>query len=708
MNDPRGSIWRKWDLHVHTPSSHLNNSFGSFDEYVKKLFKSAIEHDISAIGITDYYCIDGYKELREYIADTAKMSSLFTPEEIATIGDILILPNIEFRINVIVDSNKINFHVLFSNEVPLRDIEEHFLHDIKFDYDGNPQSPNERRKLKLGNLAELGRKLKADHEPFKSQDDLVVGMNNAFVNYGEIKELLQDALTKFNDKYLIGVPSDEHLSKIDWNDQCHQSRKVIIQSSDFLFAANPKTVEWALGRKSASIAEFQNEFKTLKPCLHGSDAHDYDRLFKPDKDRYCWIKADTTFEGLRQILFEPEGRVRIQRDNPQESEPYAKSNKLSINLPDELEITDNESKDTSAFCLSGKQELNFSNNLTCIIGGRGSGKSTLGHLLYNCFKTDKTRLEQVNSPLLSLVLKPSPLNYLSEHNECDGPEQTEFYFQNEIEKAARDLNQMSVLITARLERLSSVDGDNLESLRKQWDGCKSDITALVNSYDNITQIRNDITIRKQRIEVLTTQTEVIQSHEYKTFQGQLKILSDHISNFNTYKEEHDDLIVNIDDLIEYMDALQWSSEQGRDIIVELKATLTLKKALLKNKFQAHTKTCQQMKLTETLTSKKTELARFLETKGLSPENIHELTNANQKLAELNNEINTLKKKQEPHSKTYNNRQQYIDDYRIAFDAYRDRYREVSTSLQERLTSLSSSDSRKTITFDLEDDKEQCS
>jgi len=21
MNDPRGSLWRKWDLHLHTPSS---------------------------------------------------------------------------------------------------------------------------------------------------------------------------------------------------------------------------------------------------------------------------------------------------------------------------------------------------------------------------------------------------------------------------------------------------------------------------------------------------------------------------------------------------------------------------------------------------------------------------------------------------------------------------------------------------------------
>ena len=55
---PRGSEWRKWDLHVHTPESKLNNGFGSnWDKYVKILFTKAIENGIWAIGITDYFTI---------------------------------------------------------------------------------------------------------------------------------------------------------------------------------------------------------------------------------------------------------------------------------------------------------------------------------------------------------------------------------------------------------------------------------------------------------------------------------------------------------------------------------------------------------------------------------------------------------------------------------------------------------------------------
>ena len=58
----RGSEWRKWDLHVHTPESGMANEFSNWDSYVKALFSKAIENNIAAIGITDYFTIDGYKK----------------------------------------------------------------------------------------------------------------------------------------------------------------------------------------------------------------------------------------------------------------------------------------------------------------------------------------------------------------------------------------------------------------------------------------------------------------------------------------------------------------------------------------------------------------------------------------------------------------------------------------------------------------------
>ena len=62
----RGSEWRFWDLHIHTPFSALSNGFGNdWDNYVKILLKKAIENNVSVIGMTDYFTIDGYKKIKE-------------------------------------------------------------------------------------------------------------------------------------------------------------------------------------------------------------------------------------------------------------------------------------------------------------------------------------------------------------------------------------------------------------------------------------------------------------------------------------------------------------------------------------------------------------------------------------------------------------------------------------------------------------------
>lgn len=58
------------------------------------------------------------------------------------------------------------------------------------------------------------------------------------------------------------------------------------------------------------------------PCIHGSDAHSIEKIFGPDQQRYCWIKADTTFEGLLQILYEPAERVLIQSNSPDTKDPH--------------------------------------------------------------------------------------------------------------------------------------------------------------------------------------------------------------------------------------------------------------------------------------------------------------------------------------------------------------------------------------------------
>jgi ABC-type lipoprotein export system ATPase subunit len=382
----RGSEWRKWDLQVHTPASHLNNQFGDdWDAYVQALFRAAIAKTLAVIALTDYFTIDGYKKVRQdYLENPLKLAALFTQQEIARIKEIRLLPNVEFRLNKFVGPNRINCHVILSDEVDIKDIEENFLHDLTFIHEAEPQEPAERMKLKSDNLRRLGERLIREHEPFRGQSAIVIGMKNAVVDDDEILKVLKDK--RFKEKYLFCMVADEDLSKIPWNSQDHLTRKVLVQRSDALYSSNPSTRTWALGRppqykdgESAFIAEF----KSLKPCINGSDCHQSSEIGHPCAKRgekghtcagrpgvcdlrYCWIKADTTFEGLRQIIHEPADRVFI---GPSAPEYHDEARVIaSVTLKDGNGWFDD-------------IEIPLNPGMVSIIGQKGSGKSALADLI---------------------------------------------------------------------------------------------------------------------------------------------------------------------------------------------------------------------------------------------------------------------------------------------------------------------------------------
>ncbi|UPA22918.1 hypothetical protein K8942_01760 [Candidatus Peribacteria bacterium] len=363
MNFPRGSEWRKWDLHVHTPASILENGFGEdWDGYVKNLFLSAIQKNIAVIGVTDYFYIEGFKKIKSYTQSDSEMERIFGDDQllIQKIREIKLFPNIEFRLFPI-NGQRLNFHVIFSDSVSVENIEENFLHNLNFVSESDPSGGDEKRKLKKINLEELGRKLRDEHEPFRDRSNLHIGMMNAVVNDGEIVDELKNNKV-FSGKYILTIPCDEDLSKISWNGQDHNTRKKMIQKSHFLLSSNASTIQWGLGLKHSSKEEFAKEFKTIKPCIWGSDAHKNETLFEPAEQRYTWIKADPTFAGLKQVLNEPD-RVFIGAESP--------------NVKSDHQIINNIIVKNSNGWFQEDFKIDINSDLIAIIGGRGSGKSAL-------------------------------------------------------------------------------------------------------------------------------------------------------------------------------------------------------------------------------------------------------------------------------------------------------------------------------------------
>ena len=93
-----------------------------------------------------------------------------------------------------------------------------------------------------------------------------------------------------------------------------------------------------------------------KPCIAASDAHNISEFAR----NYCWIKCEPSFEGIKQIIYEPEHRVKIQADKPEEKPDYLVIDRIEINHKD-----------------FGHQVIPLNQGLNTVIGGRSSGKSVL-------------------------------------------------------------------------------------------------------------------------------------------------------------------------------------------------------------------------------------------------------------------------------------------------------------------------------------------
>jgi len=142
-----------------------------------------------------------------------------------------------------------------------------------------------------------------------------------------------------------------------------------------IFSSNESDREFYLGKKHDKQEDYMEEFGSFKPCIHGSDAHSYERLCKPDLDRFCWIKADPTFEGIKQILYEPEDRIAIQKLKPGHTKNIYSFSGIQFaqsKIGPNLEIME--------------QYIILNKDYVTVIGGKGAGKTALLDLLANNFE----------------------------------------------------------------------------------------------------------------------------------------------------------------------------------------------------------------------------------------------------------------------------------------------------------------------------------
>jgi ABC-type lipoprotein export system ATPase subunit len=356
MTWPKGSKWRKWDLHVHSPASH--GFAGDWNQYIIQLGNA----DCDVVGINDYFSVAGYKEVQRRLNDPGAATEGNKPyrEALEKLKGKTLLPVVECRMNNVVLDKKlksgprINFHLIFNPELAADDIET-FI-----------------KSLKVKGTSIGGR-----------YNDAKFLLDEMSVHFGETCQELRNDGT-FAGRFLIWIPYDEYGGIDNINPATDTLFKEgLVYQADILGSSNKAQADFFLWKDGKFTEDqYRQWFGRRKPCIKGSDSHNVndelgklkDQNSKP-ADKYCWIKADPTFNGLRQIINEPEDRVYIGRVPPKMEEVRQNTTRYLSHV----HIRRTADADIDDIWFDCKVPLNF--DMVAIIGNKGSGKSALADVL---------------------------------------------------------------------------------------------------------------------------------------------------------------------------------------------------------------------------------------------------------------------------------------------------------------------------------------
>lgn len=352
-NYPKGSEWRKWDLHVHSPASH--GFVGDWDKFFNQLRSAKCD----VIGINDYFSVEGYK----------KALSEIEKGNLNLQGN-LILPVVEFRMRDVLKNKyskksgtNINFHVIFSNQINIEKIET-FIKSLSVDNSQIADKYYDKEYLLETAKVYFENDVLA---PLENNDD-------------------------FKDKHLIWLPYREHggIDEIDPKSDDWIKRN-FIKKSHIIGSSNKQQISFFLwkspikdGKPKFSQDDFEKWFDVKKPSIKGSDSHKYDYPIGQLKDkssnamdRFCWIKANPTFGGLKQIIFEPEDRVYIGK----EPEVLSRVDNNKLRYIRSLDVNKKSSYDGRNGVWFQNIQIDFNTELVAIIGNKGSGKSAITDII---------------------------------------------------------------------------------------------------------------------------------------------------------------------------------------------------------------------------------------------------------------------------------------------------------------------------------------
>ena len=365
----------------------------------------------------------------------------------------------------------VNIHCIF-NPSYVDSLDNDFFSSIEFSGgDGNKYKMNRKGFISFG---------KSLNDTLNDEQAYKEGINNFVVSHTDLQRLL-DENSKFRDNTIIAVSNsnkdgassfNRHYDLLEGKDNSSLDglRKAIYNISHCIFSSNIEDRRYFLGEKNDDEKTIIKKHGSLMPCIHGSDAHTESKLFKPERDNYCWIKSNLNFEGLKQVLHEPADRVRIQANIPEQKSGYQVIDHVEIYHPDFY-----------------KQTIYLNENLNSIIGGRSTGKSlllgTIAKKLHSHIEVKESNKEY--SDYVNEVV--GNIKVIWKDKNEDNNRDIEYIPQSYMYKLSKDSTELDDLIG----RIIKQDKEKQEAIHRYEAACSDTSTEITNKVNKLFQLKSD-------------------------------------------------------------------------------------------------------------------------------------------------------------------------------------------------------------------------
>ena len=193
---------------------------------------------------------------------------------------------------------------------------------------------------------------------------MLEGFSNLCLSLNAVRDALESHY--FQGKFVTAVGKTEW-ADTKWNDHSIAEKKTIINGANLVSISAEAIGDWQKAKKSLQDAKVNDRLLDCSGAHSFGDAPQKDRIGKCS----TWIKADPTFEGLLQVLNEPDERVFVGDWPPK----LARVRNNKTNYINSLAIQRKSSAGLPEIWFNNTIPLNF--DLVAIIGNKGKGKSAL-------------------------------------------------------------------------------------------------------------------------------------------------------------------------------------------------------------------------------------------------------------------------------------------------------------------------------------------